>query len=240
MAIKGVLFDFSGTLFRIESTASWLRAALVARGTVVPPDEEARLADALERAGALPGGTPSVDVPAHLVEVWGQRDRSAELHRAAYTGLARTVPLPDPGLYDVLYERHRLPEAWRPYGDALDVLSGLRARGVRVGVVSNIGWDPRPVFREHGLDPFVDAYALSFEHGVQKPDVRLFACACEALAVAPEDAVMVGDDRVADGGAAALGCAVHFVDHLPVERRPAGLRPILNLLDGLPHPPEPA
>jgi hypothetical protein len=42
---------------------------------------------------------------------------------------------------------------------------------------------------------------------------------------------MVGDDRRADGGAAALGCAVHFVEHLPVERRPDGLRPVLELLD---------
>lgn len=32
MQIKGVLFDFSGTLFRIESVRSWLRAALAERG----------------------------------------------------------------------------------------------------------------------------------------------------------------------------------------------------------------
>ena len=37
-------------------------------------------------------------------------------------------------------------------------------------------------------------------------------------------ALMVGDDRRADGGAAALGCAVHFVDHLPVDR--AARRPV--------------
>jgi hypothetical protein len=42
---------------------------------------------------------------------------------------------------------------------------------------------------------------------------------------------MVGDDRRADGGAAAIGCAVHFVDHLPVDLRPDGLRPVLALLD---------
>lgn len=143
------------------------------------------------------------------------RDESAELHRAAYTGLSRQVPLPDPALHDALYERHRIPAAWAPYPDALDVLSGLRERGLRVGVVSNIGWDLRPVFREHGLDRYVDAYALSYEHGFQKPDPRLFTVACEALDADPGGTLMVGDDRRADGGAAALGCAVHFVDHLP-------------------------
>ncbi len=73
----------------------------------------------------------------------------------------------------------------------------------------------------------MDAYVLSYEHGVQKPDPRLFETACEALGHAPRDVLMVGDDRRADGGAAALGCAVHFVDHLPADERPAGLRPVL-------------
>ena len=72
---------------------------------------------------------------------------------------------------------------------------------------------------------------LSYEHGVQKPDIRLFRAACEALGQDPADALMVGDDRRADGGAADLGCAVHFVDHLPVEDRPAGLLPVLGLVE---------
>lgn len=232
MAIKGVLFDFSGTLFRIESTASWLRGTLAASRLALPEDEVARLAAALDRAGALPGGSPTVDVPEGLADLWSRRDESAELHRAAYTGLARTVELPDPALYDALYERHRTPEAWRPYDDSLEVLRGLGALGVRVGVVSNIGWDLRPVFRAHGLDPYVDVYVLSYEHAVQKPDARLFAQACAGLGVAPQDTLMVGDDRRADGGAAALGCGVHFVEHLPVARRPDGLRPVLGLVEG--------
>jgi putative hydrolase of the HAD superfamily len=41
---------------------------------------------------------------------------------------------------------------------------------------------------------------------------------------------MVGDDRVADAGAAALGCPVHLVDHLPVDRRPNALRAVLDLV----------
>jgi putative hydrolase of the HAD superfamily len=232
MAIKGALFDFSGTLFRIESTESWLRAVLADADVRVPEAELTALAGELESVGALPGGAPaSRPVPAGLAEVWAVRDRSADLHRAAYTGLARQVPLPDPLLYDALYDRHRAPAAWTAYPDAREVLSALRGRGIAVGVVSNIGWDLRPVFREHGLDAYVDAYVLSYEHGIQKPDVRLFATACDALGVAPRDTLMVGDDRRADGGAAALGCGVHFVEHLPVAHRPAGLRPVLGLID---------
>jgi hypothetical protein len=43
---------------------------------------------------------------------------------------------------------------------------------------------------------------------------------------------MVGDDERDDTGAAGLGCGVHLVDHLPVDRSPAGLRPVLGLVGG--------
>lgn len=224
MAIKGVLFDFSGTLFRIESVRSWLAAALAGRGVSVDEAAFDRYARELEAARALPGGPAAQRVPEDLAEAWASRDESAEAHRAAYTGLARQVALPDPGLYDALYERHRTPEAWRPYPDAAEVLGALAAGGVRIGVVSNIGWDLRPVFRAHGLDSFVDAYALSFEHGIRKPDAQLFHIACTLLGQHPTDVVMVGDDRHADAGAAALGCEVRFVEPVPLAERPHGLR----------------
>ncbi|MFE5400281.1 HAD family hydrolase [Streptomyces sp. NPDC056580] len=228
--MAAVLFDFSGTLFRVESTESWLRAVLDEAGLTLPGPELADAAAALEAAGALPGGADPVEVPAELAGLWAVRDKSAEQHRAAYTGLSRRVPLPGPELHDALYERHMSPAAWSPYQDAADVLRTLRERGIGVGVVSNIGWDLRPVFREHGLDAYVDAYVLSYEHGVQKPDPRLFSAACAELGADPLEVLMVGDNRTADGGAAALGCRVHFVDHLPVAQRPDALLPVLDLI----------
>jgi FMN phosphatase YigB (HAD superfamily) len=233
MTITGVLFDFSGTLFRIEPAHSWLANVLHEAGIAATPAETARYAEELEWAGALPGGASPRVVPPHLAELWATRDESAERHRAAYIGLAQQVELPDPRLFDALYERHMTPSAWQPYPDAADVMGELKRRGLAVGVISNIGWDVRPVFRAHGLDTAVDAFVLSFEHGVQKPDSALFRVACDALGHDPCDILMVGDDRHADGGAAAIGCAVHFVEHLPVEHRPDGLRPVLTRLNGL-------
>lgn len=228
--MTAVLFDFSGTLFRIESAESWLRAVLRERGQSLPEPELTRSARALEEAGALPGGAAPVALPEEFAGVWAVRDESAALHRAAYTGLSRRVPLPDPALHDALYDRHMTPAAWSPYPDAARVLRTLRERGIGAGVVSNIGWDLRPVFREHGLDEFVDAYVLSYEHGVQKPDPRLFSVACAELGVDPRRVLMVGDSRPADSGAAALGCRVHFVDHLPVAQRPDALLQVLDLV----------
>lgn len=228
--MAAVLFDFSGTLFHIEPVGTWLRATLTQAGIALPEDETAATARALDEAGALPGGSTPRRIPPELAEAWATRDRTAELHRAVYTGLSHQVPLPDPALHDALYDRHRTPDAWEPYPDALEVLRTLGERGIDIGVVSNIGWDLRPVFCAHGLDRHVDAYALSFEHGILKPDTELFRRACAMLGADPRETLMVGDDRNADGGAAALGCAVHFVEPLPVALRPHGLRPVLDLV----------
>ncbi|MGA5730152.1 HAD family hydrolase [Streptomyces seoulensis] len=228
--MTAVLFDFSGTLCRVESTESWLRATLKATGTTMEEAQLLEAAAALEKAGALPGGAEPSALPERLAGAWARRDLDAASHRAAFTSLSRQVPLPEETLHDALYDRHMTPAAWTPYPDAARVLGELRRRGIAVGVVSNIGWDLRPVFREHGLDAYVDAYVLSYEHGVRKPDPRLFAVACAELGAEPERTLMVGDSRAADGGAAALGCRVHFVEHLPAHERPEALLAVLDLL----------
>lgn len=232
MTIKGCMFDFSGTLMRVESAERWLGAVLAQAGLEVPEPERRTYARRLELAGGLPGGAAPRSVPPSLLRLWQERDLSAEYHRAAYTGLARQAGLPwgQDGLYDALYDRHMTPDAWEPYPDAVDVLAELKQRGIPVAVVSNVAWDLRPVLREHGLDRFVDVVVLSYEHEAQKPDPRLFRVACDALRLSPERVAMVGDDPRADAGAAALGCAVHLVDHLPARERPDGLRPVLRLV----------
>ncbi|SOD62987.1 putative hydrolase of the HAD superfamily [Streptomyces zhaozhouensis] len=231
MTIRGVLFDFSGTLLRIEPALNWLRVGLERVGVEVPPDELRRLAAELERAGALPGGSEPEEIPPELRGLWDARDIDAAGHRRLYVTLSRRVELPGPPeLHEVLYDRHMEPTAWRPYPDTGPVLARLRERGVPVAVVSNIGWDLRPLFAAHGLLEWVDAFALSFEHGVQKPDPPLFAWACRELGVAPQQTLMVGDNATADGGATALGCTVHLVRHLPADERPGDLLPVLDLV----------
>ncbi len=230
MTIKGCLFDFSGTLFRIEPTERWLRGGLAQAGIEAADEDIAHYAELLEHVGALPGGAPPYAVPEHLRRQWDERDLDPERHRAAYVGLARQATLPWPELYDVLYERHMSPDAWAPYPDAVEVLAELRERGIRVGLLSNIGWDLRPVLHRHGVDHYLDTAVLSYEHGVQKPDPRIFRLACDGIGLAPQDVLMIGDSEEADGGARALGCAFLRVPPLPVARRPDGLRPVLGLV----------
>ncbi|MEU3709871.1 HAD family hydrolase [Streptomyces catenulae] len=227
---RGVLFDFSGTLVRSEPAESWLRGALAATGTALDESAVRDTAAALERAGALPGGAVPEAVPPELAAPWAERDHDPRRHREVYTALARRVPLPSAVLPEALYARHMRPEAWWPYPDAVEVLAELRGRGLRSGLVSNIGWDLRPVLRAHGLAPYLDCTVLSYEHRTAKPDPRLFTAACRELGLAPDEVVMVGDDRRNDGGATAVGCRYLPVDPVPVDRRPDGLRAVLDLV----------
>jgi putative hydrolase of the HAD superfamily len=232
--LKGVMFDFSGTLLRVGPVSRWLPGALAGSGRSLPPEESARYARRLEEVGALPG-LPPLSVPADLEPLLAVRDLGPEEHVAAYSALARRAALPwedAEELYRRLYAWHMTPDAWRPYPDAAEVLGGLRERGVRVAVVSNIGWDLRPIFRAHGVADHIAEFVLSYEHEVQKPDPRIFRLALDALGTTPEDTLMVGDNAGADGGAAALGCPVLLVDPLPAAERPGALLPVLDTVGG--------
>ncbi|MCI4342389.1 MAG: HAD-IA family hydrolase, partial [Thermoplasmata archaeon] len=91
----------------------------------------------------------------------------------------------------------------------LPTLQELRRRGYRVGVISNTigepGWTLRPVLRQLGFDPLVEAWAFSDEHAWTKPSPALFRWALEALRTSPERAVHVGDGWVDIEGARRAG-----------------------------------
>jgi putative hydrolase of the HAD superfamily len=209
---NAVLFDFSGTLFLTEDARSAVVAAL--------GEQFAFFAPALQRWSAINGSDTPAELPRQLAEVWAQRDLSADAHRAAYSGLAMHAGL-RPEQAARLYRRGVDPAAWRPFPDTTEVLEQLRARGIPVAVVSNIGWDPRPVLRAHGLEQAIDALILSDERGVLKPDPAIFELACAELAVAPANALMVGDNAVNDGAATAIGCRFQLVT--PAEHGTDGL-----------------
>ncbi|NJP35043.1 HAD family hydrolase [Micromonospora thermarum] len=224
--VDGVLFDFHGTLAQVEEARDWVTAAASACGVTLDRVRATALADRLLTAGRAGGPLPA-RVPPALAELWADRDLYPHAHRGAYTGLAETVDAGIDGLAEALYERLLVPEGWVPYPDTAPTLTALRAAGVRVGVVSNIGFDIRPLFDAWGLTDLVDAFALSYEVGRCKPDPGIFLRACGMLGVDPERALMVGDTP-ADAGAVAAGCAVLVLPAADAGRR-NGLGAVLDL-----------
>jgi HAD superfamily hydrolase (TIGR01549 family) len=224
---SAVLFDFHGTLVQVEDAVTWVQAAAAACGRELDRLTATGLADRLVTAGRA-GGPPPYRVPPHLAEVYADRDLYEYAHRAAYVGLAGTVPTDVAGLADALYDRLLCPDGWRAYRDTKITLAELHARGVPVAVVSNIGFDIRPLVEALGFASYIDAYALSYEIGRCKPDPGIFLAACAALGAEPERTLMVGDTP-ADAAAVATGCRAYVLPAAP-PGADNGLSSVLALL----------
>ncbi|NUP53818.1 MAG: HAD family hydrolase [Catenulispora sp.] len=223
---RAMLFDYSGTLMRIEPAERWVRAVTETAGLALDDADVARRAQALIEAGAWYGSYPT-HIPAHLAETYATRDLDEPHHRACYTGLIRESGWPWEDLVEPLYERSNAAEAWLPYPDALETLREAKDRGLATAVISNISFDIRPHLKLAGLLELLDAVVLSYEVGLIKPDPAIFQLACDELGVDPASAVMVGD-HAADGGGTALGIRTYFVDLVPVEERPDALISVLR------------
>ncbi|MCP2262481.1 Haloacid dehalogenase superfamily, subfamily IA, variant 2 with 3rd motif like haloacid dehalogenase/haloacid dehalogenase superfamily, subfamily IA, variant 3 with third motif having DD or ED/haloacid dehalogenase superfamily, subfamily IA, variant 1 with third motif having Dx(3-4)D or Dx(3-4)E [Streptoalloteichus tenebrarius] len=220
MTIRGVLFDFSGTLYRLENDGPWL-ADLVDEPEDLGGEREAELVRRL----TAPTG-PLDGLPDHLQEAWARRDLDPRVHREVHIAVFQRMGLAE-ATSARFYERLCDPALWRPYPDTAEALRHLRETGVRVAVVSNIAWDIRAVLRRHGVLDLVDEVVMSYVEGRIKPDPELFRLACDRLGVDPAESLMVGDSEEADGGAAEVGCRVSIVDPLPTAERPSALLDVL-------------
>jgi putative hydrolase of the HAD superfamily len=81
------------------------------------------------------------------------------------------------------------------------LLESLRARGLKLALVSNTGspeWLLRPVLERQGIVERVDAIVLSSEVGKRKPHPAIFERALAELGVEPGEALFVGDRLDAD------------------------------------------
>lgn len=89
-------------------------------------------------------------------------------------------------------------------------LRALRAAGLRLGIVCDVGLTPSHTILGHldrlGLLDLFGAWAFSDEVGVYKPDSEIFRAALDGLGIAPEAAAHVGDRLRTDvAGARSLG-----------------------------------
>ncbi len=115
---------------------------------------------------------------------------------------------------EALWDAFGRPENWRLYPEVRDVLSELRRRGYRLGVVSN--WDSRllDISRHLGLSDLLDFVLVSAAAGMEKPDRRIFELALARAGVPPRRALHVGDDYEAD----VLGATGAGIDAILIDR----------------------
>ncbi|MEV0071745.1 HAD family hydrolase [Amycolatopsis sp. NPDC050768] len=218
MAINAVLFDFSGTLFRLEQDSSWLTDVIDDHGQTLDLEAQTEL---MRRMTAPVGQV--VELDAEYRQAWNDRDLDPDLHRKVYLEVLSRSGVPHRDQAEALYNRLITPSEWTPYPDTEAALKLGAAGGRKVGVLSNIAFDIRPAFTQRGWDTHVSSFVLSFEVGAVKPQPEIFRAAIDQLGVGAEETLMIGDSEEADGGARALGCAFELVDPLPTAERPDAL-----------------
>ena len=73
------------------------------------------------------------------------------------------------------------------------MLTALRERGIRIGLITNCFSEEAKLIRESELFPYFDAPCLSWEEGTRKPDPAIYRTCLRRLGIAPENCLYVGD-----------------------------------------------
>jgi len=231
MAVRAVLFDFGGTLFSYGPLRSHFDQLIAERARergIDVPAEKLRATWGLAMLHTMAEFTAR---PFYL-----HRDLFGEAWVRFLRGLGAT-PGPDEGERFYRAQNELAPRAVSPRRDAASTLAALRARGVHVGVVSNIDDDQfamlweRMDFREH-----VDAVTTSEAARSCKPHEAIYRVALEkAGGVPPGDALFVGDSVAHDvAGANAIGMtSVLLAKAAPAVTGPAAPARVVARLGGV-------
>lgn len=146
---------------------------------------------------------------------WTDEERTSSVWVGMYSMLCRRLGIEDEAvaLARRVYDEFGRPDRWSAYADVRPAFERMKARGLRVGIISN--WDSRLVGLLGGLgfDDVLDDIVSSADVGLHKPDPRIFELACERIGVEPAQAAHVGDHHYADIlGASAVGMRAVLID----------------------------
>ena len=228
---RAVLLDAGLTLLRAEPNLGAIYARVAARhGRTAGPGEFEAAAEAAFHILGIEhreGGTEGLRT-------------SDDLERTSWHRHARRVMDGVPAMagadfdawFEDLYGEFGCARAWTPFDDTVPTLEALRARGLRLAVVSN--WDSRlrGILRDRELTAHFDHVIISAEVGWRKPHPEIFRRALALLGVAPGEALHVGDSVGDDvEGARAAGVPVALLDR-DGTRKSDGV-PVLRGLDGI-------
>ena len=127
-----IFFDAAGTLIEVRGRVGAIYARFArAHGLEIDPDAVHQAFLRAFRAQppmAFPAGTPDGELRAREFGWW--RDLVREVFAE------RDFPAFD-AFFAEVFEYFRRPEAWEVFADVAPTLAALRARGVRLAVVSN-------------------------------------------------------------------------------------------------------
>ena len=187
-APRAVFFDFAGTLFSARSLRDVHLRQLRAVGDAVgaaASDDDLR---AGYRRGMSEAYRSVATRPYYLHrELFGEAFAAMARALGGELDAARVAEAVD-GQYQATIDTAELR------ADCISTLRTLRARGLRVQIVSNIDDEQIDgLVRRLGLEGEVDAWTSSEGARSCKPDARIYQVAMETAGCAPGDVLFVGD-----------------------------------------------
>jgi putative hydrolase of the HAD superfamily len=219
--LEAVLFDWGDTLMQFayspELVSAGHRAGLAATGRDGLPEAAEvteRFCEEYEPLFWVPGTIEEIEYP--------------DLVRRLLRDFG--VEIDDEELGRYLEAEHR---AWDPArilaAHTHPLLETLRARGLKLGLVSNAfdpGWLLHRDLEQMGLAERLDFSVFSSEVGMRKPHPAIFERALEALEAEPEQALFVGDRLYEDvRGAAEVGMTTVQALWFRADEHPDGAEP---------------
>jgi putative hydrolase of the HAD superfamily len=198
--IRSVLFDAAGTLLEVAEPVGETYARFARRHGISV--DAARLDGSFRRA--IRSSPPlafadrgDVDLPRRECAWWRRVVMASFQGATADTDVSALEPV-----FDELFAYFATRAAWRVFADVPPAIAELRARGLRLAVVSNFDGRLRTLLADLGLGEQFDAVVLSSECGFAKPDPRIFHAALRAIDARAAATLHVGDSEELDVRAA--------------------------------------
>jgi putative hydrolase of the HAD superfamily len=237
---RAVFFDLVGTLIRGRRPIGDQYAEELRRFGVEADPARLDLAflQAMRTAPAMAFPGRTVSEAAELERQWWRllvrqvTDVAGLGHRLEGTAFDR--------VFAALYDRFTTDRAWELYPDVVPALSGLRGRGLALGLITNYDSRVFQVLEVLGLAPLLDSVTIPAHVGAAKPDPAIFRHAVSGLGLVPGDALHVGDELEDDyRGAEAAGMRAVLLDRSGRQAGAPSVRRIESLADVLRRPGSP-
>lgn len=185
--LKAVLFDLDDTLYDHRYSS---RTALAVLQNALPAALGSVSLDELEMVNLSILNEIHIEVLSGTIDVETARRKrfSQLLLRYGFTFTEEQLA----EVSSVYREAYR--QSWRAAIGAVELLTALREKGLKIGIISNnLVEEQMEKLRVCGLIEHIDCLTISEEAGVSKPDPKIFEIALERLECTNDEVVMIGD-----------------------------------------------
>jgi putative hydrolase of the HAD superfamily len=106
-----------------------------------------------------------------------------------------------------------IPHSLAPFDDVIPAMEQLRARGLTIGLITNMDGRGSDIVDDLGLSDHIDLAVTSGEAGAAKPSSTIFRAALAKAGAEPDEAMHVGDQPSSDiEGALGVGMRAVLLD----------------------------